>query len=182
MLISVLMDPIIDSATVSAFAGKNPDANYAFSQVTLSDAETASAISTICNLLSQLPNLPALTAIERKRLSRLGIKSRGFVDLAIEAAKKDVGVLPRAVELQTLLDQDQLMKNLSLIRTHITDIKAKADSSLVIIGCWLYGVSRSIYAVMKTPVACTLMPEQQKELQKRFARPKKKKTKAEIVA
>ncbi len=176
------MNSINDSALVSAPAGRNSDATYPFAQVTLPDAETASAISTINSLLTQLPNLPALTPLDRKRMSKLGLKSRGFVDLAIEAARKDQGVLPRSIELQTLLDQDQFLKNLSLIETHLSDMTTKVEDSLMLVGNWLYGISRSIYSTMQTPAARTLMPEQQKALKQRFARSTKKKTQQATVA
>ena len=134
----------IDTATVSATAERNLKANYAFAQVTLTNEEVASIIETLNTLQSKLPDLPSLTTLERKRMSKLGIKTRGFVDLAIESAKADPGVLPRAIELETLLEQDELLKNMSLIQTHISDMKSKVDDSLLLVGNWLYGATRSI--------------------------------------
>lgn len=87
-----------------------------------------------------------------------------LVDLAIESARKDEGVLPRAIELETLLAQHELMKNLSLIQAHLSDLKSKVDDALLVSGNWLFGATRSIYAVLKTPAACTRMPEQQDAL------------------
>lgn len=75
-----------------------------------------------------------------------------------------------------------LLKNLSLIPTHLSDMKAKVDDSLLLIGNWVYGVSRSIYATMQPPAAGTLMPEQQQVLQQRFARSTKKKTQQATAA
>jgi len=77
--------------------------------------------------------------------------------------------------LETLLAQDELMKNLSLIQAHLSDMKSKVDDALLVSGNWLFGATRSIYAVLKTPAACTRMPEQQDALKQRFARPAKKK-------
>jgi hypothetical protein len=170
------MSSIQDTATVSATAERNLKANYAFAQVTLTNEEVASIIETLNTLQSKLPDLPSLTTLERKRMSKLGIKTRGFVDLAIESAKADPGVLPRAIELETLLEQDELLKNMSLIQTHISDMKSKVDDSLLLVGNWLYGATRSIYAVLKTPAARTRMPEQQIALKQRFARTARKKT------
>ena len=164
------------TAIVSAPAERNLEANYAFAQVTLTNEDVASIVETINNLQAKLPALPALTPLERKRMSKLGIKTRGFVDLAIESARKDEGVLPRAIELETLLAQDELMKNLSLIQAHLSDMKSKVDDALLVSGNWLFGATRSIYAVLKTPAACTRMPEQQDALKQRFARPAKKKS------
>lgn len=74
-----------------------------------------------------------------------------------------------------------LLKNLSLIPTHLSDMKAKVDDSLLLIGNWVYGVSRSI-STMQPPAAGTLMPEQQQVLQQRFARSTKKKTQQATAA
>lgn len=55
------------------------------------------------------------------------------------------------------------------------------DDSLLLIGNWVYGVSRSI-STMQPPAAGTLMPEQQQVLQQRFARSTKKKTQQATAA
>jgi hypothetical protein len=172
------MKSIDTKTTVSASAERNLEANYAFARVTLTNKDVASIVETINNLQAMLPALPALTPLERKRMSKLGLKTRGFVDLAIESARKDEGVLPRAIELETLLAQDELMKNLSLIQAHLSDMKSKVDDALLVSGNWLFGATRSIYAVLKTPAARTRMPEQQDALKLRFARPAKKKDQA----
>jgi len=169
------MKSIEKNAIVSAPAERSLEANYAFARVTLTNEDVASIVETINNLQAKLPALPALTPLERKRMSKLGLKTRGFVDLAIESARKDEGVLPRAIELETLLAQDELLKNLSLIQAHLSDMKSKVDDALLVAGNWLFGATRGIYVVLKTPAACTRMPEQQDALKQRFARPAKKK-------
>ena len=87
-----------------------------FHDVHCRSADVASIIETINNPQAKLPALPALTPLERKHMSKLGLKTHGFVNLAFESARKDEGVLPRAIELGTLLEQDELMKNLTLIQ------------------------------------------------------------------
>ncbi len=84
--------------------------------------------------------------------------------------------------METLLAQDELMKNLSLIQAHLSDMKSKVDDALLVSGNWLFGATRSIYAVLKTPAACTRMPERQDALKQRFARPAKKKGQPPEVA
>jgi hypothetical protein len=70
------------TASTQVVVGKL-ETNYPFEGVNLSDAQLASAIETINQLKAILPQIPGLTPLDRKRLSKLGQKSRGFVDAAI---------------------------------------------------------------------------------------------------
>lgn len=167
-------DPIATTGTAEV----QPDVTYPLAEASLTDAQVASAIDSINQLKSLLPPLPGLTGLQRRRYSKLGTKTEGFVNTAIEAATKDPGVLPQSISLEKLRSQDQLRRKLSLLQTHLADLTAKLDDSLLLSGNWLFGVGRSIYTMMKMPVAQTRMPDQQAELRKRFAR----KTKADQTA
>lgn len=151
-------------------AEAQPDVTYPLADAALTDAQIASAIESINQLKSLLPPLPGLTGLQRRRFSKLGTKTQGFVDSAIEAATKDPGVLPQSISLEKLRSQDQLRRKLSLLQTHLADLTAKLDDSLLLSGNWLFGVGRAIYTMLKTSVAQTRMPGQQAELRKRFAR------------
>ena len=107
-------------------------------------------------------------------MSKLGSKSRGFADLAIETAKTDPGVLPQSVSLNTFVAQDALLRDLSLVQTHVTDMKSKIDDSLFQIGNYVFGISRVVYAVMKTDAAKAKIQEQKSAMKTRFAREKRK--------
>jgi len=157
----------------------NPGTKYPFASVSLSDADLAAAITKVNELRALLPPMPDLTPKERQRLSKMGTKSRGFSQLAIETAKADPGVLPQSVSLDTLLAQDDLMKDLSLIQTHVTDVKSKLDDALYQIGSYVYGVGRVIYAVMKTDAAKAKLQEQKAAMKQLFL--KKKKSQSETT-
>ena len=157
----------------------NPGSKYPFASVTLSDADLTAAITKVNELKALLPPMPDLTPKERQRLSKMGTKSRGFTQLAIETAKADPGVLPQSVSLDTLLAQDELMQDLSLIQTHVADVKSKLDDALTQIGSYVYGVGRVIYAVMKTDAAKAKLQEQKAAMKQLFL--KKKKSQSETT-
>lgn len=149
------------------------ETNYPFEGVNLSDAEVASAIETINKLKGILPQMPGLTPLDRKRLSKLGQKSRGFVDAAIEAVRKDSGLLPRSISVEDLMEQDKLHRQISMVETHLAELQARLDDALCVIGNRLYGSCLTVYAVWdKTIVGRAKMPEQKALLKQRFA-PKK---------
>ena len=160
----------------------NPGSKYPFASISLSDADVTAIINKVSELKGLLPPMPDLTPKERQRLSKLGTKSRGFAQLAIETAKTDPGVLPQSVSLDSLLAQDDLMQHISLIQTHVTDVKSKLDDALYQIGNYIYGVSRVIYAVMKTDAAKAKLQEQKAAMKQLFLKTRKKKSQPEVAA
>ena len=150
----------------------NPGSKYPFASVSLSDADLAAVLDKVNELKGILPSMPDLTPVERQRMSKLGSKSRGFTDLALETAKTDPGVLPQSISLDTFVAQDVLMRDLSLVQTHVSDLKSKLDDALFLIGNYIFGVSRVVYAVMKTDAAKAKLQEQKAAMKQRFAKNK----------
>jgi len=150
----------------------NPGSKYAFASVTLSDEQLGSVINKVNELKGLLPPMPDLTPKERQRMAKLGTKTRGFTDLALETAKADPGVLPQSVSLGTFIAQDELLRDLSLVQTHVAGLKSKLDDALLQIGSHIYGVSRVIYAVMKTDAAKAKLQEQKAAMKQRFIKRK----------
>lgn len=151
----------------------NPGTKYPFASVTFTDEEVASVINKVNELKGILPPMPDLTPKERQRMSKLGTKTRGFTDLALETAKADPGVLPQSISLDTFLAQDELLRDLSLVQTHVADLKSKLDDALLLVGNYIYGVSRTAYAVMKTDAAKAKLQEQKAAMRQRFLRKKR---------
>ena len=164
-----------NEATTPAVAD-NPGSKYPFASVTLSDADLAAILNKVGELKALLPSMPDLTPLERRRMSKLGTKTRGFADLAIETAKADPGVLPQSISLDTFVAQDDLLQDLSLVQTHVTDVKSKLDDALFLIGNYIFGVSRVVYAVMKTDAAKAKLQEQKAAMKQRFAKGKSQST------
>jgi hypothetical protein len=92
----------------------------------------------------------------------------------MEAVQKDPGMLPQAVALEELRDQEQFYRDLSLIQTHLSDLKTKADTALALTGNHLYAVGRFVYtALNKTSLGKGKMNEQTAYMKERFALKKK---------
>lgn len=163
----------IDTTKANADSN-NTGGRYPFASVVITEAQLNTILETLQQLRGSLPAMPDLTPSERKRISKLGTRSRGFANTAIEAAKADPGVLPQSISLQRLLSQEDLLSDMSLIQTHLADIKSKLDDSVLLIGNHIYSVCRTIYAVMKTDAAKAKMQEQQAVMKERFKVTRKK--------
>ena len=163
----------IDTTTANADSNST-GGRYPFASVAITEAQLNTILKTLQQLRDSLPAMPDLTPSERKRISKLGTRSRGFANTAIEAAKADPGVLPQSISLQRLLSQEDLLSDMSLIQTHLADIKSKLDDSVLLIGNHIYSVCRTIYAVMKTDAAKAKMQEQQAVMKERFKVTRKK--------
>jgi hypothetical protein len=154
---------VTTNETSTPAVADNPGSRYPYASVTLTDADLAAILNKINQLKGLLPQIPDLTPIERKRMSKLGTKTRGFVDLAIEMAKAEPGVLPQSISLDTFV-------------AHVSELKYKLDDALYLIGNYIYGVSRTVYAVAKTPAAEARLQEQKAAMKQRFAKGKSQST------
>jgi hypothetical protein len=77
-------------------------------------------------------------------------------------------VLPQSIPLESFVGQDELLRGLSLVQTHVSDLKSKLDDSLLLIGNHIYSVSRTVYAMMKTDAAKARLQEQKTLMKQRF--------------
>jgi hypothetical protein len=143
--------------------------NYPFAGVTLTTGQLDSVIATIAQVRELLPPMHDLTPADRQRISKLGMRTRGFADAALEAAKADPGLLPQSIALGSFVSQDALLRDISLVQTHVTDLKSLLDDALLLIGNHVYSVSRTVYAMMKTDGGKARLQEQKALMKQRFA-------------
>lgn len=175
----MITDQTASGTSTTPVVADNPGSKYPFASVNFTDADLVAVLNKVSELKGILPPMPDLTPVERQRMSKLGSKSRGFTDLALETAKADPGVLPQSISLDTFVAQDALLRDLSLVQTHVTDVKSKLDDALFLIGNYIYGVSRVVYAVMKTDAAKAKLQEQKAAMKQRFAKNKSQTTGSE---
>ena len=176
-------EPTVTSVTSAPVAEPMPDSSYPFAGKALTEQQVAQVIDLINQAKAGLPPMPDLTGKQLRRLSRPGLKTQGFVQAALEAATKDPGILPQALALEELHAQEQFYRDLSLIQTHLSSLKSKADTALALAGNHLYAVSRYVYTTLhKTSLGKGKMPEQAAYMKERFAVKKKEKGQPEAAA
>ena len=167
-------EPSVTSVTSAPAAEPLPDSSYPFAGKALTEQQVAQVIDLLNQAKAVMPPMPDLTGLQLRRLSRPGLKTQGFLQAAMEAVQKDPGMLPQAVALEELRDQEQFYRDLSLIQTHLSDLKTKTDTALALTGNHLYAVSRFVYtALNKTSLGKGKMTEQTAYMKERFALKKK---------
>jgi len=153
----------------------NINPGYAFDAATLTPAQVEEAITAFQDFKSKVPPLIKLNDKQRRRTPRVGVRTRGFVELFIEAAKKDPTILPAGITLPQFMAQVDLLNGLSLLQTHVADYKHALDDSALTAAAHVYGLSRSGYAMLSTPAGETKLQEQKELMKQRFV-PKAKRS------
>ena len=154
------------TTTVEQTNNSNP--GYAFDVATLNPAQLAEALATFKSFLGKMPPLVTLSDKQRRRIPRVGIRTRGFLELFIEAAQTDRTILPAGITLEKFMDQVDLFNGLSLIQTHVAECNTALADSTLAVGAELYATARSGYAMLKTPAGASKVQEQKALMRQRF--------------
>ncbi len=136
----------------------------------LGDTEAASVFTTLGQLEQQMPFLLGLSRKDRLRLAKVGVRTRPFVADAIATALANPGIVPRSVDLESLAERATTLKNLGELKRSLGQFLEKVTDSETQLASDLFGVTRSVYAVMKTPATVPGLKVQKDKLAKRFYR------------
>lgn len=142
----------------------------------LGDAEADSVITTLGQLKQQMPFLVGLTREERQKLPKVGPSTRSFVTDALTTAQANPGLVPRSLDLDQLRSRADTLANLGEIKRALTQMLEQVDDTEVRLASEVYGVARTVYAVMKTPAAVPGLKDRQTRLSQRFARKAKRRS------
>jgi hypothetical protein len=137
---------------------------------TLGDTEAYSVLKTLGELEQHLPFLLGLSPKARQKLSKVGERTRPFLDDALATALANPGIVPRSVDLKNLGDRATTLKNLGELKRSLGQLLEKVSDTETQLASDLYAVTRSVYAVMKTPVTVPGLNVQKDRLAKRFYR------------
>jgi hypothetical protein len=153
----------------------NINPGYAFDGATMSPAQLEQSVAAFKAFQASMPPLIKLNDKQRRRTPRVGVRTRGFVELFVEGAKKDSTILPAGITLSQFLAQVDLLNSLSLLQTHVADCKNAIDDSTLTVAAHVYALSRSGYALLNTPAGETKLPDQKELMKQRFV-PKAKRS------
>ena len=118
----------------------------------------------------QLPFLIGLTTIERRRLAKVGNRTRPFVQDTVAMALAHPGVVPRSVDLAQLSARAETLTRLAEVRARLASLLEKVGDTEMKLGNTLFAVSRSVYSVLKTPATEPGLKDRKDRLAQRFAR------------
>lgn len=152
-----------DTADPGSQSGQNWNPN-------LGEADAASVLTNLGQLEQLMPFLIGLTVRDRRRLAKVGVRTRPFVADAMATALANPGVVPRSVDLDRLRARLATLERLGEIKRVLASLSERVSDTHTQLGSELYAVGRSIYTVMKSPATVPGLQERKRLLGQRFAR------------
>lgn len=119
----------------------------------LSQAQRDSINGSLNTIQENLGFLVSLTPMERKRLPKMGERSRGFVEDAIEAGIRNPGMLPRSLEPEEMRNQLELTDQVRGIAASVAQLNERLTDTLTLLGSQLFEDARLVYQMTRTKVA-----------------------------
>lgn len=150
------------------------------STVVLSETDKDAIIQTINQAEKLIPGLVSASASKRRRMSHLGIKSRGFMEKAIHLGVSNPGMLPRSMDPAQLAAGADTYSHLENIRQLCSKLHEKVANTLSLLGAELYQDARTIYNLAKKESLADGIHDSTLELAKRFTGQGAKKKQATV--
>lgn len=119
---------------------------------------------------TQLAFLVSLDARGRKRLAKMGNKSRAFVEDAIEAGIRNPGMLPRSLDPAAMRGALDLVDQLREIHGAVGQLHEKLGDTLTLLGSGLFEDARLIYKLTKTKAVAGGLNSAAEGMARRFAK------------
>jgi hypothetical protein len=148
----------------------------------LGETDEKSVLKTLGQLEQLMPFLVGLTREERRRLPKVGPRTRPFIADTIATAEANPGIVPRSVNLTTLRSRADTLDRLGEVKRTLTQLLERVEDTEIRLASDVYATARSVYSVMKTPATVPGLNEQKALLGRRFAKKGKRRPNEETTA
>jgi len=138
----------------------------------LGDETTSLIKQSLGDIQNQMPFLIGLTTSQRLRLAKVGDRTRPFVSDAVQAAIDNPGVVPRSVNIEELRSKANTLNNLRDVQMELRKLDELLADTQTQLGSELYGLTRSVYSVLKTSATPPGLSGMKDTLGQRFKRKK----------
>jgi hypothetical protein len=115
----------------------------------LSAADQASIEADLDSIRQKLPFLVNMTAEERRKLAKLGDKTRAFVQKSAEFAARHPDYLPRRFDLDAMREDVDLFMALYPIWVSLNDLQEMVYNTYMLAGSEAYAAAREVYSSAK---------------------------------
>lgn len=151
-------------------ARKGYEMNQNLVSGTLSAEDAAAVRAAIETIRQKLPFLTGLDPETRRGLPRMGDKSRAFVHKCLELANQNVGMLPRAFDLDEYNRDVALEGELLPLAESVRQLSEMIDDTLTAVRSDAYLASLMVYQSAKTAGKGTGLDGALDDLGRRFGR------------
>ena len=100
----------------------------------LTEAQRTAIDTSLASIGNELSFLVSLDARERQALSKMGQKTRAFVEDAIELGIRNPGMLPRSLDPAEMRDQLDLVDQLREIQSSVQQLGERLADTLMVAG------------------------------------------------
>lgn len=136
----------------------------------LGEAERQAVFAAIQTIRQKLPFLIDLTPEERHALPKLGDKSRGFVEQALQVAEQNTGILPGLFDVGEMRNDVELYIALSSVHAALAQLFELVDDTLIAVGSESYVAALVVYQFTRAAGKGTALDAALEGLSQRFAR------------
>ena len=137
---------------------------------TLSSESYENVMQSVAEIKANLDFLVDLTLEERKRLSKMGDKSRAFVDRAYDLATQNPAFLPRSFDLEEMQRDVELFRAMHPLMITFKQLYEQLDDTYRAVGADSFSAALAVYNYAKISDAGLAMDEVLKDMGRRFSR------------
>ena len=136
----------------------------------LGEAERQAVFAAIQTIRQKLPFLIDLTPEERHTLPKIGEKSRGFVEQALQVAEQNPDILPRTFDVGEMRNDVELYSALSSVQTAVSQLNELVDDTVMAVGSVAYASALLVYQFARAAGKGAALDTALDGLAQRFAR------------
>ncbi len=127
-------------------------------------------VDDITTLAAKMEPLVSIAPSDKRRLAKMGLKTRAFVTDAILIADKYPDILPQAQDPQSLRAKLNTVDNLREVHQLLMSLADKLRDTMTVAGAEVYEDARLVYTIAKTNVKTTGLQSAKESLKRRFDR------------
>jgi hypothetical protein len=136
----------------------------------LGEADRQAVLAAINTIRTKLPFLIDLTPEERRSLPRMGDKSRGFVEQALQVAEQNPDILPRSFDVGEMRTDVELLSALSPVLTSLSQLNELVDDTVMAVGSEAYASALLVYQFARAAGKGSALDTALDGMAQRFAR------------
>lgn len=140
----------------------------------ISPADQEVIFDAIAIIKDKLGFVIGLTQEERKSLSRMGDKSRAFVNKAIEVATQNAELMPRCLDIAEMRRDVELVEALYPVMLSIAQLQELIEDTCLLAGSEAYAAARIAYNAARVNGKSMGLETAVEEMGKRYSRKSRK--------
>jgi len=137
---------------------------------TLTPDDLKTITTALATIREKLPFLIDLTPDERRKLPKMGDKSRAFVSQALIIAEQNEDILPRSFDVAEMRKDVTLFESLAQVSATVTQLQELIEDTYLEVGSEAYTAALVVYQYARTSGKGAALDKLLEGMAERFAR------------